>query len=111
VEIFRPDTSAPPQPGTPAPAPKPAGYTGPPSGTIVWSGQLEKNGTITIDGAHASDGSLNGQLPGVPVMVTVSPPDIGVAEAPGPQNGWKRLVLRSRNTRRSVVTIQWTVLR
>jgi len=98
---------------TPRPAPDvPAvGYRGPLEGTIVWSGQLEKNGLITIDGSRASAGSLRGQLPGVPVMIEVQPSDVGLAETPSPSNGWKRLTLRSRVNRRSVVTIQWTVLR
>jgi hypothetical protein len=98
----------------PAPPPPPAAkpvYSGPPSGTLVWSGQLKKNGTITIQGDHASVGSLHGELPGVPIMIEIQPSDVGIAEAPSPANGWKRVVLRSRVNRRSVVTIQWKVLR
>ncbi len=105
-----PVTPAPTQVAPPAPV-KPA-YSGPRSGVILWSGQLERNGLIEISGATASGlpGSLRGELPGVPVIVEVEPKDVGVAEAPSPQNGWKRLVLRSRNRRMSVVTIKWTVI-
>jgi hypothetical protein len=77
---------------------------------IIWSGQLERNGLVEINGPTASFGSLRGELPGVAVLVDIDPKDIGVAEAPSPQNGWKRLVLRSRNRKHSVVTIRWTVV-
>jgi hypothetical protein len=78
---------------------------------MLWSGQLQKNGVITIDGGRASAGSLSGELPGVPVMVEIQPSDVGLAEAPSSSNGWKRIVLRSRVNRQMVVTIRWMVLR
>jgi hypothetical protein len=114
-EQAAPVQTAPPQrapaqitpPSRPAPAP---GYTGPTSGVVIWSGQLEKGGTITLDGATASQGTLNGSLPGVPVMIQIEPADVAVAEAPAPSNGWKRAVLRSRRNQHSVVTIRWKVL-
>ncbi len=67
--------------------------------------------TITIDGTTVSGGTLlGGELPGVPVMIEVIPArDIGIVEAPGPSNGWKRVVLRSRVKRRTVVTVRWKV--
>jgi hypothetical protein len=101
------------RPAPPAPAPVARGYTGPQSGVLVWSGPLQKNGLLTIDGTTASAGSINaGSLPGVPVMITdIQPSDLGLAEAPSASNGWKRIVLRSRGNRRSVVTIKWSVLR
>lgn len=114
VEIFRPDTTAPAAPApaaVPAAQPAKAAYSGPASGTLIWSGQLNREATVTIQGSQASSGTVQGELPGVPVMVTVSPNDVGVAESPGPQSGWKRLVLRSRVNRRSVVTIEWVVLK
>jgi hypothetical protein len=73
---------------------------------------LQKNGMLTIDGGQASTGSLTGELPGVPVMIDgIQPSDVGMAEAPSPANSWKRMVLRSRVNRRTVVTIRWTVVR
>ena len=109
-EVTRPQpTPAPPAPSTPLAPAKPA-YSGPRSGVIVWSGQLERNGLVEISGTAASSGTLRGELPGVPVIVEIEPKDVGVAEAPSPQNGWKRLALRSRNRRLSVVTIKWTLL-
>jgi hypothetical protein len=55
-------------------------------------------------------GTVNGALPGVPVLIDVEPKDVGVAEPPGPGNGWRRLVLRSRVNRNTVVTIKWRTL-
>ncbi len=109
----------PPQPIQPAqhpPVVKPVPrvvYSGPQSGVLVWSGQLSKNGNITIEGGSASVGAVQaGALPGVPVMIgEIQPRDVGLAEPPSASNGWKRIVLRSKANRRSVVTIQWSVLK
>lgn len=91
----------------PAPVPTPPQPSVPASGTVIWSGRLQKNVTLSIEGGSASAGTLRGALPGVPVMIEVEPKDLGVAEAPGPGNGWRRLVLRSRSDRETVVTIRW----
>ncbi len=85
-------------------------YTGQRSGTLLWSGTLEKDGVVTIEGNHASTGSLTGELPGVPVEIDVDAREFGVAEAPAPTNGWKRIAIRSRRKRNAVVTIKWTAL-
>ncbi len=103
AEILKPQPAAPPAPVKPA-------YSGPSSGVLVWSGQLQREGLVEIIGSSASSGTLRGELPGAPVIVEVEPKDVGVAEAPSPANGWKRLVLRSRTRRLSVVTIKWTVI-
>ncbi len=107
AQILRPETT--PAPSAPPALAQPA-YSGPRSGYVIWSGQLEREGLVEITGGRASIGTLRGELPGVPVLVEIEPKDVGVAEAAGPQNGWKRLVLRSRNRRLSVVTIKWTVM-
>lgn len=107
-QILRPEPQpTPPQAAQPAPA---ARYSGPSSGVLTWSGKLEKGATVLLDGAHASLGTLNGALPGVPVMIEVEPKDIGIAEGPSPSNGWKRLSLRSRKDKHSVITIRWKLL-
>jgi len=105
--IQRPEPT--PAPSAPSAPPAPA-YNGPRSGVLIWSGQLEREGRIEISGGAATSGTLRGELPGVPVIVEIEPRDVGVAEAPSPQNGWKRLVLRSRTRRLSVVTIKWTLI-
>jgi hypothetical protein len=86
---------------------RPAAPAVPAAGSFTWSGQLHKNGTLTIDGASASEGALGGALPGVPVLVEIDQKDLGVVEPPSPSNQWRRLVLRSRADRHTVVTIRW----
>jgi hypothetical protein len=68
---------------------------------------MQKNVSVIIEGGSANTGTINGGLPGVPVMVEVQPKDIAVAEAPGPSNGWNRVVLRSKSDRNIVVTLHW----
>jgi hypothetical protein len=89
---------------------RPAAYSGPSLGTILWTGIVEQNGTITIDGNRVSPGSMTGGLPGVPVQIELVTRDVAVAEAPGPGNGWRRLVIRS-GRRQTEVSLRWNVLR
>ena len=91
-----------------APAQQPAPYTGPTAGTLVWSGRVEKDTLVRIEGSRVSPGRLTGELPGVPV--TIQPPDIfAVVEGPSAANGYKRLYLRSLKRIRSGVVIKWSV--
>jgi len=85
-------------------------YQGPMSGVINWSGSLEKGGTVTIDGDAATSGKVNGDLPGVPVLVEIDTKEFALAEVPSPSNGWTRFTIRSKNKRQSVVTVHWKVL-
>lgn len=103
--VFRPD----PEPTPAAPAAKPR-YSGPASGTIIWSGPLKKDGVITIDGSQTSAGTLQGALPGVPVTIETDNKDVGFAEMPGPSNGWKKVGIRGRRNQNVVVTLRWKVL-
>lgn len=97
-------------PSEPAAAPKAIQPSVPSSGTIIWSGHLRKNALVTIQGNSASSGLLKGQLPGVPVIIQVVPSNVGVAVSPGPQNGWKKVVLRGSKSQKIVVTIEWRIL-
>jgi hypothetical protein len=83
----------------------------PESGVVLWSGNLNRGETLEIDGDRASKGQLNGELPGVPVLIDVDARLVGIEEFPGPRNGWKRLVLRSRNRLHAVITIKWRLAR
>ncbi len=85
-------------------------YAGPMSGVIVWSGFLQKGAELAIEGKTASFGQINGGLPGRPVEVEITPDDVVASEPPMPSNGWNRLILRSKRTTHSVVTIHWTIL-
>lgn len=87
-------------------------YDGPMMGTLIWSGTLEKNGTVTIDDAGASRGAIQGEmLPGLPVQIALDDnKNFGVAQAPGPSNGWRRITLNSKKGKGSAVRIKWTVV-
>ena len=82
----------------------------PSSGTVEWIGWLDKHTTITIDGKSVSSGSIDGALPGIPVMIEVQPDEVGIAEAPSPSNDWKRIVLRCRKGLVNRVIIHWHTL-
>ncbi len=97
-----------PAPLVPPSPPTPPAYSGPLSGSLVWSGKLEKNSTLVIDGARVSTGSLQGALPGVRIQFEVDVKNIGVREEPKEQNGWKRLVLISHGNH-SRIRIRWNV--
>lgn len=109
IELMRPDPTQRPEQAV-VPPPKPE-YNGPSEGNLIWSGQLEKGDTVTIQGGQASAGSLRGELPGLPVIVDLDTREFAIAEAPSPSNGWKKLVFRSRNKRHTVVTVKWSLLR
>jgi hypothetical protein len=80
----------------------------PTRGTLIWTGRVRKNGTLTIDASSASYGTLTGALPGKPVQIRVYPGDLsddGILvwtaspqdarlgwDSPGPQNGWNRVL-------------------
>lgn len=94
-----------PPPFAPAPPrPKPA-YTGPTSGRIIWTGDLARGASVRIDGRQASSGTVSGELPGVPVRISVHPADLSAhgltvftatgraaREPAGPGNGWNPTV-------------------
>lgn len=114
--ILRPERSYPPAPVTQAPpstappASTAARYTGPSSGMLMWSGKLDRNAVVTIDGNGASSGTLTGTLPGVPVTIETDLTNIGFAEMPSPSNGWKKVSLRSKKSQNIVVNIRWRVI-
>lgn len=101
-------------PGTAPRTPEGGGVGGPheATGLILWSGMLDAGGLLTIEGFRASTGQLlRGGLPGVPVTIDVGPLElVGVQEAPGPANGWKKLVIRSKRKLHAVITIEWKVV-
>jgi hypothetical protein len=116
-----PETTPPPRPAPePAAAPKET-HTGPTSGRLIWTGRLQQTGAITIEGRNATGGTVEGELPGRPVRVSVSPGDLSsdglvlytsnpqyrnnVVEPPGPQNGWNKTVYEPNAKRANDVTV------
>ena len=87
-------------------------YYGPTRGSIRWTGNLRPSGILTIEGGKSSEGSLNGDLPRIPVRISVSPREVEIVEAPSAANQWDRLVIRNNTPNPAVhVTIQWNVNR
>jgi phosphatidylserine decarboxylase len=96
--------------------PSPAATVAPASGRLIWTGHLQKNQTLIIDGASASTGSFTGELPGKPIQLKIWPGDLAndgivmytansqgasaVYEPPGRQNGWNK-TLYTLNPRRA----------
>jgi serine/threonine protein kinase len=87
---------------------KHAVYSGPLQGTLVWSGNIEKNETLTIGSSQASSGTLTGSLPGVPIAIRVNTSHVTVVTAPMQSNGWKSIVLRTGAHVHSIL-IDWYV--
>jgi hypothetical protein len=137
----------------PRPLPKTPPAVVPSSGTLIWTGRLRKNATVILDGKNASLGALVGALPGRPIQFRVYPGDltdngilvftassqdarrgwdapgpqngwnrvifefdpraasgVEVEESPTPGNGWRRIVLRCTNPRLSVIYVKWSLL-
>ncbi len=44
--------------------------SGPTSGRLIWVGHLERGERLSITGARASAGFLNGELPGIPIRIS-----------------------------------------
>jgi hypothetical protein len=92
------------------PPPKPEQPPVPSSGVMLWSGRVEKNGMIVIDGGRSETGAVNGAaLPGVPVTVRVEPKGFTVEEPPSAANSWKRIAIHSQKKAHIVVTVFWNV--
>jgi serine/threonine-protein kinase len=77
------------------------------SGTIIWTGKLEKNSVLVITQQQASIGSIVGELPGKPVTIELEPGDVLVRQMPGPDNQWKQIILYSGSNRYRSITLYW----
>jgi type IV secretory pathway VirB10-like protein len=86
-------------------------YNGPPSGTLVWQGEVKGVTLVTITGSQSDEGRLvSGALPGV--LVLVQPNDskhVMVASAPSPSNGYQRLTLRVQGNGTVQQSIRWSL--
>jgi hypothetical protein len=104
------ELAPPPKVEAPPPQPKPEQPPVPSSGVMLWSGRVEKNGMIVIDGGRSESGAVNGAvLPGVPVTVRVEPKGFTIEESPSAANGWRRIAIHSEKKAHIVVTVFWNV--
>lgn len=105
---------------TPAPAPAPSTPPDQPltpepprSGSVRWSGILQRGGIVIISGDRASGLSgklLTAGLPGIPVVVTPETPGILILRTPNRSNGWRYVVFKSTIEGRGEVVLQWEAL-
>jgi hypothetical protein len=90
---------------------RPAPYSGPSSGSIVWQGEVHGTTLVTINGTASDSGQvLSGALPGVLVMV--QPADakhVGIAGTPAPSNAFRRLTLRIQGNGVLQEVIRWSI--
>jgi hypothetical protein len=109
-QLFTPQKGAA-APGETPPVTQPTA-TGPGSGVLQWSGSVPAGGAqvVIYDGTRLG-GALSGNaLPGVPVRVGVlDQPDIRITEAPGPGNGYRRLVLQVPANTNKPIRLNWQV--
>jgi serine/threonine-protein kinase len=113
--VGKPQPAVPPKEApakAPEPAPSPSmAYSGPPTGSLVWTGELEASGQLAIDGKVSSTGSVSSELPGVPVRIQLWPSSARLIEMPGPENRYKRVVVASGERRQLRIIIRWEVVR
>lgn len=79
------------------------------TGTISWSGSLEKNSVLVIE-EGANIGTVTGQLPRKPVTIEIEPKNIIIRQRPGENNHWDRIILYSGNQRYTSITIRWKLI-
>jgi hypothetical protein len=93
-------------------SPVAAPYSGPSSGTLTWEGEIDGADLIDIQNGAPNRGAVSGSLPGVPVMVQAFPANsVTISVAPGPSNGWKRIVLhvRAKGRKNVTATVRWVI--
>ncbi len=76
------------------------------AGIIVWKGLVEKDGIIEIDGDKCDPGSIQAGLPGVPVTINLDTKNYAMVEFPSASNGYKRMKIRSRSRKESII-LNW----
>ena len=81
------------------------------SGELVWTGNIQGSRLITIDKAHANEGSLQGALPGAPCVIDpMDKKHVSVVSSPAPVNNYERLVLSVTGKGMTRVIIKWSLL-
>jgi zinc-ribbon domain len=86
---------------------------GPSEGTIVWQGEIHGVSPVSIEGNHASIGTIvSGGLPGLPCTVRLEKSKGATLQTtPDKWNSWKLIVLQIRGNGRVTVRLSWSLLR
>jgi serine/threonine-protein kinase len=85
---------------------RPALYTGPREGRLVWTGDLQPGQQVDLGSRNTA---VAGALPGVPVSIEVHPASVTVVTPPSASNDWRSLVVRNDGKKQVVVLVNWTV--
>ena len=113
--VVKPQPAIPPKEApakAPETVPSPSvAYSGPLTGSLVWTGELEASGQLAIDGKMSSTGSVSSELPGVPVKIQLWPSSARLIGMPGPENRYKRVVVASGERKQLRIIIRWEVVR
>ncbi len=80
------------------------------TGSIHWSGELEKNSILMLAKDGASIGHMTGQLPGRPVQITVTPQELTIKQMPEKANDWSTLILYSGMQKYTSIQIHWQTI-
>ncbi len=111
-----PVQQAPPAPAPvtpPVTVPQPPPPERPSSGEVVWTGELDSDGVLTIHGARGllrgdPSGALSGPLPGLPVeIIEVSPAAVRIQTPPRSDSKWVVVVLVNQGPRVTQILIRW----
>jgi BON domain len=86
---------------------------GPSQGTIVWEGEVHGTSPVSIEGNHASIGTVvSGGLPGFPCTVRLENSKRAILQtSPAQWNGWKLIVLQVQGNGNVTVRLSWSLSR
>jgi eukaryotic-like serine/threonine-protein kinase len=77
------------------------------TGSIYWSGELDKNSILILGKEGASIGSMTGRLPGKPVKIEVTPKEISIKQMPEKANDWSTIMLSNGAQKYTSIQIHW----
>ena len=80
------------------------------TGSIHWSGELEKNSILILAKEGASIGSMTGRLPGRPVQIEVAPEELSIKQMPEKANDWSTIILYSGMQKYTSIQIHWQTI-
>ena len=85
---------------------------GPSQGTIVWEGDIHGTTPVSIEGNHASVGTIvSGGLPGLPCTVRLESSHRAILQtSPAQWNGWMLILLQVGGSGTVTVRISWSLM-
>jgi len=81
------------------------------NGEIVWRGNAQSDSIIILNAGYVTPGTIEGDFPSFPVRMEVQQTGIKAITLPGPENGWKVLVLHIERGPVTRIPIRWFAVR